>query len=138
MLTTPSKPVLRRALKNWRHQSSPVTVADGAEGPGAFEGLVPGTNLEQAVECGLVGVDAGVLGVHVPDAARETLDHDRWFHALGPEVAGIQVGAEQVAGDFAKLQEGARIVGDHAVVHFDGDLHAVVGGEAAGFTPKRE
>ena len=48
---------------------------------------------------------------------------------LPEHVAGIVVAADRRAGDGAQLEHGLRAVGHEAGMHFDGDLHAVIGGE---------
>jgi hypothetical protein len=55
--------------------------------------------------------------------------------ALPEEMAGIEVASHAGSGDGAQPEHGFRAVDDESWMHFDGDLHAMVGGEFSMLDP---
>src|SRR5713226_80883 len=96
--------------------------------------------IQNSVFIDVLGKENGVLHVRVENRAlfsKKVDDFDR-IAALPEEVAQIAVRANLLAGGFAELHEGARIIDDEVWVHLEGEaLDAVLTGEFRGILPVR-
>ena len=99
-----------------------VTVANGAEDPGAVQLVLVMFGIEDAIAHRVPFMDGGVLGVNVPDGARESTHCFAWVDSLPEEVRGIEIGPDDGPNGFAQSQERFRVVNHEARMHLEGDF----------------
>ncbi len=93
--------------------------------------------VEDTVERGVPGVHADVLRGRLEDQRAEFADHRHRIHLLPEQVRGVQLDAHMGrAGELDELVDIGGIEHDVLRVQLEGNLHAVVGGEAVGFLPE--
>jgi type 1 glutamine amidotransferase len=124
-----------------RNQLAPplraVAIAAGAEYPTAVALLSIGLGVEHAGARQVGGINLRVFGVHMEDRAFEHAHGREGIDILPEEMTGIEVATQVRSGDRAQSEQGLRIVDHESGVHFDGDLHAVIGSEAGVLDPVR-
>ena len=112
-----------------------VTVAHGAEDPGAVDFVAVVLGVQHAVGLGVDLVDLGVLGVEEVDGLAQVADGVDRVNALPEQMRGIEVRADEGAYGLAQTKQRFGVVDAEARVHFQRDfLHPVRGGKG-GRTP---
>ncbi len=81
------------------------------------------------------GVKLRVFGMDMEDGAFEHSHGGDGIDALPEEMARIEIATHIGSGNGAQPEHRLRVVDDEPGMHFDGDLHAMVGGELCVFDP---
>src|SRR5262245_31394042 len=94
-----------------------VTIADGAENPGAIGLIAVMARIKHAVDFRIPFMNRQVFGVDMPDRAFEGPNGGARIDALPEQMRGIEIGADDRPRSFPQFQQRVWVVDDKAGMH---------------------